>query len=97
MRFFSACLLSLSLIACDGASDPDDAGPLDAASPDAGPADTGFADAGPPPLPDVCEELGLPVRPFDPSGDGTTWEGVAGDFHVWLSHVSAGKAPSASS
>lgn len=82
MRFFSACLLSLALIACDGASDPDDAGPLDAASPDAGPADSGLADAGPPPLPDVCEELGLAKRPFDPSGDGTTWEGVAGDFTV---------------
>lgn len=83
MRPIRPLLLGLLLLACDGGEEPSDAGPLDdAAAADSGPADAGPSDAGPPPLPDVCDELGLPERPFEPGGDGSTWEETAGDFTV---------------
>lgn len=72
----SASLLLLT--ACDGSPSPSDAGAPDAAPSDAGEGDAG-SDAGAP-ASAICAELGLPVRAFDASATGTSWESVAGDF-----------------
>lgn len=68
-----AILAVALLLACDPESAAPDAGPrVDAPPPtDAGP-DRGA----------ICDELGLPRRPFDASASGAAFEAVAGDFTV---------------
>jgi hypothetical protein len=81
MRIAVAALIAssscLALSACEPAPVADDAS---VGSPDAyaEPADAG-TDAATPSF-DVCDELGLPRRPFDPAGAGSIQGEAAGDF-----------------
>ncbi|MCC6877554.1 MAG: hypothetical protein IT378_24820 [Sandaracinaceae bacterium] len=73
MRF--ALVLGLALVACDGTPSTLTDGGLDGGE---ALADAG-TDAGPRP-PDVCDELGLPRRPFQTTGTGSGQGEVASDF-----------------
>lgn len=71
----AACLLSASLVACDGAAAPVDA----AVAPDEGM--DGGSDAGPS-APDFCAELSIPHIPFAVGAAGTRFGDLAADFTV---------------